>query len=119
MAIPATTIRRCEHGVYIGVNDDRALYCTYCTPGGPHDQREVILPRSSNNPLGETGRTYANKRAGNGCPNCGSHLWARVNEKRGDAQRICADCGTQFRARLTMHQLALEIEEEAAVNEQF
>jgi len=88
-------MRRCDHGVYIGVNDERALYCSFCTPDGPLNTREVNLPHSG---VGAgPGRIWANgKRSGDGCPECGSTIWCETN-KAGRAE--CAECGATYRRR--------------------
>jgi len=98
--IPAEgTLRRCPHGQYLGALDGEASpYCILCGgTGNPIDARPVVLPRSSGDPLDESGRVYANKKSLTGCPECGSHVWLRVDENGGDAQRECADCGTKYR----------------------
>lgn len=107
--VPAEgTMRRCEHGVYIPAGELKAPYCSSCTPGGPTNQRDVVLPRSSDDPLSTSGRVNANTHGDGSCPQCGSTIYMRVNEKGGDARRECADCGTKYRARVfrTMKQLA-------------
>jgi hypothetical protein len=90
------TIQRCPHSVYIPAGEVTAPYCTYCTPGGPTNQRDVVLPRSSGDPLNTTNHVYASKPGS--CPQCGSTCYTRKNEKGSDAQRICADCDTPYRA---------------------
>jgi hypothetical protein len=94
------TISRCAHGVYIPAGEVTAPYCTYCCPGGPTNQREVVLPKSSDNPLNVSGRVHANKHVSGACPQCGSTIYMRKDEKGGDAARICGDCGTPYRARV-------------------
>jgi hypothetical protein len=94
------TISRCAHGVYIPTGEVTAPYCTYCCPGGPTNQRDVVLPKSSDDPLNVSGRVHANKNVSGACPRCGSTIYSRVNEKGGDANRVCADCGTHYRARV-------------------
>lgn len=103
-------MRRCEHGVYIPAGELTAPYCSYCTPGGPTNQRDVVLPRSSADPLNAADRVYANKHVPGSCPHCGSTIYSRVNEKGGDAQRLCSECDTPYRARVyrTLKQLAQE-----------
>ena len=93
------TIRKCPHGQFLGALDgETSPYCILCGgPGNPVDARPVVLPRSSGDPLDESGRVYANKHSRIGCPECGSHVWLRVNEKGSDTQRECADCGTKYR----------------------
>ena len=100
------TIRRCEHGVYIGANDvdDKAAYCQQCTPGGPADQRSIVLPRYSDIQLTHEGRTLANGNGNNGgCPQCGSVVYTRANE-RNATLRECAECGTHYRRRLSFNE---------------
>lgn len=94
------TIRRCPHGVYIPNGEKVAIYCTWCQPLGPTNQRDVVLPRSSDGPLNAADRVYANKHVPGSCPQCGSTIYSRANEKGGDDNRICADCGTPYRARV-------------------
>jgi predicted RNA-binding Zn-ribbon protein involved in translation (DUF1610 family) len=106
-------INKCQHGVYIPEGESRAPYCQICTPGGPTDTRAVVLPRSSSDPLSHAGRVMANKWYSNGCPECGSTIYLRVNESGSDANRECADCGANYRVRLTNHQRAVLIGEEA------
>ena len=91
------TIRRCEHGVYQAKGDQnhKAAYCQMCTPGGPSNQRKVMLPRFTGDPLDENGRTYANKHSGTGCPACGSQCWLHAG-----AKRECADCGQLYVIRV-------------------
>lgn len=98
------TIRKCPHGQYLGALDgDTSPYCVLCGgTGNPIDARPVVLPRSSSDPLDETGRVYANKHSRTGCPECGSHVWLRVDENGGDTQRECPDCGTKYR-RVNTH----------------
>jgi Zn ribbon nucleic-acid-binding protein len=93
---PPRTIAKCEHGVYIGKGETRALYCWLCTPGGPVETRDVVLPVNSSIPL-DVYRTMANKSSGGGgrCPQCGSSVYMRVNETR-DTQRECAECGHKY-----------------------
>jgi Zn ribbon nucleic-acid-binding protein len=108
-----STISKCEHGIYLcnGSTNGKALYCQLCTPGGPSDQHQVILPRSSASPLSTDGRMMAN-RHGNGCPQCGSSVWMRLEENGGDANRVCAECGTAYKVRLNTHQLAERVRAE-------
>jgi DNA-directed RNA polymerase subunit M/transcription elongation factor TFIIS len=54
----------------------------------------------------------ANKQA-NGCPECGSAIYIRVNEKNA-SRRECADCGATYTVRLSTHQRALLVEAEVA-----
>ena len=110
-AVPAAgTINRCPHGVYIPAGDVTAPYCTYCTPGGPKNQRPVVLPRSSADPLNVSDRVGANKKVEGACTQCGSTVYMRANEKGSDANRVCADCGHKYRARVpkTFKELAAE-----------
>lgn len=94
-------MRRCEHGVYIPAGEVTAIYCTWCgTPGGPADQRDVVLPRSSGDSLNVTDRVYANKQVHGSCPQCGSTIYMRKDEKGSDAARVCGDCGTPYRVRV-------------------
>jgi hypothetical protein len=53
---------------------------------------------------------HANKHVQGSCPQCGSTVYMRVDEKGSDANRICADCGTKYHARVyrTLKQLAQE-----------
>lgn len=105
-------ITKCDHGVYIPEGESRAPYCQICQPGGPAETRAVVLPRSSADPLTTAGRVMANTRQQNGgCPECGSTIYVRTNE-RNDANRECADCGANYRVRLTGHQRALMLEAE-------
>lgn len=90
-------MRRCEHGVYIPAGEVTAIYCSFCSPGGPANQRDVVLPRSCGDSLNVTDRVYANKHVSGSCPQCGSTIYSRVNEKGGDGDRICADCNTRYR----------------------
>jgi Zn ribbon nucleic-acid-binding protein len=105
------TMRRCSHGVYIPKGELLAPYCQQCMPGGPRDQRSVVLP-SSRDQLSNDGRVKANKH-GAGCPECGSQIYLRVKETS-DSKRECADCGHVYTARTNMHQRALLVEAEAA-----
>jgi hypothetical protein len=104
------TIQRCPHSVYIPAGEVTAPYCTYCTPGGPTNQRDVVLPRSSGDVLNTSGTLHANKHVHGSCPQCGSTVYMRKDEKGSDANRICADCGTPYRARVykSFKQLAQE-----------
>jgi Zn ribbon nucleic-acid-binding protein len=72
-----------------------------------------VLPRSSGDALSNAGRALANKH-GSGCPECGSAIYMRVDENGSDTSRECAECGAHYKARLSTHQRALLIEEEAA-----
>jgi predicted RNA-binding Zn-ribbon protein involved in translation (DUF1610 family) len=105
------TIHRCPHGVYIPAGEVTAPYCSYCSPGGPANQRDVVLPRSSADPLNAADRVYANKHVSGSCPQCGSTVYMRKDEKGTDANRICADCGTPYRARVfkSFKQLAQDV----------
>jgi ribosomal protein L37AE/L43A len=93
------TMSRCAHGVYIPAGEVTAPYCTYCTPGGPTNQRPVVLPRSSGDPLNTNGGVRANKRGNGSCPQCGSTIYMRADERGNDLKRICADCGSKYRGR--------------------
>jgi hypothetical protein len=104
-------IRKCEHSVYIPEGETRALYCTYCTPGGPADTKEVVLPRSSGDALSNADRVMANAYLG-GCPECRSAIYLRTNELH-DTSRECADCGTKYKVRLSTHQRVMIAQEEA------
>lgn len=109
--VPASgTISRCPHSVYIPAGEVRAPYCSYCSPGGPSNQRDVVMPRSSGDPLNTSGCVGANRHILGSCPKCGSNVYSRVNEQGSDANRLCADCGTHYhvRVRKTLRQLALE-----------
>jgi len=108
------TLRKCPHGQYLGALDgDTSPYCRLCGGDGePADARPVVLPRSSGDPLSNTGRMMANKRSGTGCPECGSAIYLRVNEKNA-SRRECADCGARYTARLSDHQRALLVQQEA------
>lgn len=83
------TLRRCKHSVYIGCDDPgpEALYCSYCTPGGPFATRPVVLPYAgrSMNP--------GYLKSENSCPSC----FSTVHFDEGRKWR-CADCDTVFRA---------------------
>src|SRR5258708_1403740 len=105
-------ISKCEHSVYIPQGETRAIYCRICTPDGPTNTKDVVLPRSSNDCLDENTRVFANKHSGTGCPACGSHVWCRADEKGSDSSRLCADCGTPYRVRLRAHQRAQELFQE-------
>jgi predicted RNA-binding Zn-ribbon protein involved in translation (DUF1610 family) len=105
-------INKCQHGVYVPEGESRAPYCQVCTPGGPTDTKDVVLPRSSSDPLSSAGRVMANKRQSNGCPECGSVIYLRKNE-RSDVNRECADCGASYRVRLSDQQRAQLIKAEA------
>jgi hypothetical protein len=109
-------INKCQHGVYVPEGETRAFYCSYCTPGGPADMKDVVLPRSSSAPLDEAGRAFANTRSGNGCPACGSHIYLRKKETS-DAQRECADCGAGYRVKLSDRQkvAAMQLEAECLI----
>jgi predicted RNA-binding Zn-ribbon protein involved in translation (DUF1610 family) len=105
-------IRKCEHSVYISEGESRALYCRICTPGGPTNTKDVVLPRSSAISLSNAGRMMANSnKSGTGCPECGSAIYLRTNE-RNPTNRECADCGAHYRKRLDTHQLAMKLKEE-------
>jgi predicted RNA-binding Zn-ribbon protein involved in translation (DUF1610 family) len=105
-------ITKCSHGVYIPEGESQALYCRLCVPDGPTDTKDVVLPRSSGDPLTTAGRVMANKsKTSGGCPECGSTIYLRTNE-RNDVNRECADCGTNYRVRLSNHQRALQVERE-------
>jgi Zn ribbon nucleic-acid-binding protein len=110
MLTSEATLSKCDHGIYLcnGSTNGKALYCQLCTPGGPSDQHQVILPRSSASPLSTDGRIMANKR-GNGCPACGSAVWMRMRESGSDAQRECAECGTAYSVRLSVHRQAQQV----------
>lgn len=108
------TIPRCEHGVYIPAGQVTAPYCTYCSPDGPKNPRPVVLPRSSADPLNVNDRVRANKHMPGACPQCGGTIYVRANEKGGDAQRVCADCGHTYRARV--RKTLKELAEEAGVS---
>lgn len=104
------TMLRCPHGLYIPAGEVTAPYCSYCSPGGPTNQREVVLPKSSGDVLNTSEAMRANKRSDGACPQCGSTIYMRVDERGSDANRICADCGIKYRARVyrTLKQLAEE-----------
>lgn len=111
------TIPKCAHGSYTPQPEresgEPSPYCILCGgTGSPANARPVVLPRSSNDPLDESGRKYANKRSGIGCPECGDHIYLRVNENGGDAKRECASCGHVYRRRSTDHERALAVEAE-------
>jgi hypothetical protein len=105
-------INKCQHGVYVPDGESQAPYCQLCTPGGPTNTKDVVLPRSSGDPLDEAGRAYANTRSGTGCPECGSHIYLRKTETN-DAQRECADCGAGYRVRLSDRQKVAAMQLEA------
>lgn len=106
---PTKSFRRCPHGVYIPAGEATAPYCTYCTPGGPKNQRPVVLPKSSANPLNVNDRVRANKKVEGACPKCSSTVYVRADEKGSDTNRICADCGHKYHARKTFKELAAEV----------
>ena len=102
---PEGTLRRCTHGIYSpswvnGVN----YYCQMCNSSReiPNAQ-EVHLPRSSGDRLTTDGVIQANKRAGSACPACGSYVWMRSKEDGPDTRRECAECGTAYSVRLSVH----------------
>ena len=101
------TIRKCEHGSYISVNETRALYCALCSPDGPLNPKDVVLPRS----LPTSDHMLANSNS-RGCPQCGSSTWLRRKESGPDTQRECADCGTSYRVRISDHQRAKTVQAE-------
>jgi|SRR5258708_3552174 len=103
------TLQRCSHGVYIPAGEKIAPYCSYCSPGGPSNQRPVVLPRSSGDPLNINDRVRSNKHCEGACPQCGSTVYMRANEKGSDANRICGDCGHKYHARKTFKELAAEV----------
>jgi hypothetical protein len=108
---PESSICKCEHGVYIcaGSINGKALYCQICTPGGPNDQREVVLPRNSADSLTSEGRVMANHHSGSGCPQFGSAVWMRTQENGSDSRRECAECGVAYSVRLSIHQQAQQM----------
>lgn len=83
-------MRRCQHSVYIGVHDKRALYCAFCTPDGPKKTRDVRLPKSG---LGHPEKLHANGTHG-ACPKCGSEIWTETKKVN---ERECAECGALYR----------------------
>ncbi len=96
-------MRRCPHDVRIPTwhSGNDSPYCSGCNSSRviPNQKDGIQLPRSCGDPLEETGRVYANKHNGIGCPECGSHVWCRAKESGSDAQRICADCGHRYSVR--------------------
>ena len=53
----------------------------------------------------------ANKHPSNSCPECGSTIYLRKNE-RSDANRECGECGAQYHRRLQGYERARLREEE-------
>ncbi|HEY2390276.1 MAG TPA: hypothetical protein VGK22_03810 [Candidatus Angelobacter sp.] len=104
-------INKCEHGIYISEGETHALYCSYCTPGGPAHTKDVVLPRSSGDVLSNSDRVTANAHLG-GCPECRSSIYMRSNELH-DTNRECADCGAKYRVRLTPRQRVMIAREES------
>jgi hypothetical protein len=102
------TISKCEHGVYIPQGETRAPYCQLCSPDGPKQTRDVVLPRNTSVALGQDeGRVYANKTRSGGCPECGSFIYLRQKETGTDAQRECADCGHHYVSRYAAARAAI------------
>jgi Zn ribbon nucleic-acid-binding protein len=102
---PEGTLARCPHDVYLaGSVDGKSLYCGLCNPSRIiPDVQEVHLPRSSGDRLTTDGVLQANKRAGSACPACGSYVWMRSKEDGPDTRRECAECGTAYSVRLSVH----------------
>jgi Zn ribbon nucleic-acid-binding protein len=100
---------RCAHGVYLPawVTDGNNPFCSGCEAFGrvPNPQ-EVVLPARSNGALNTT--EFA---GGTGCPACGSAVYMRVKETGGDSHRECAECGKQYRVRMSEHQRAVRVKE--------
>ena len=86
---------RCPHSVYMaGVNhgSTKSPYCSFCSPGGPKfETRDVVLPRSSNDPL-EAKEIRAHSHPSDACPDCLSRIFVKVSDGR-----ECADCGKRYR----------------------
>jgi hypothetical protein len=89
-------MQKCDHGVYIGKNDRRALYCSHCTPAGSvKNTREVVLPVSG---VGNPAKLRANGgNAGECCPKCFSEVYVLKNERSRVVE--CADCGAEYRRK--------------------
>ena len=88
-------MRRCEHSVYIPKGSEKALYCSFCNPGGPKNTRDIVLPISG---IGHPTKLRANgKNSGEACPQCGAEIWM---EKKG-AVVECAECGETYRRKNT------------------
>ena len=102
------TIRRCEHGVYVPAGERTAQYCQQCAPDGPTFRtRDVVLPRSSSDPLHNSG-LYANNKNPRACPDCGSTIYLRAKETGRDTRRECADCAKRYRVAKTFGELVKE-----------
>jgi uncharacterized Zn finger protein len=101
-------MQRCAHGIYLPkwATDGLNPYCSACGNFGKVSaEKEVVLPRSSGDPLTNADHIRANGLAG-GCPACGTVAYVRVKETGGDTNRECAECGRIYKARLTEHQKA-------------
>jgi Zn ribbon nucleic-acid-binding protein len=101
-------MQRCSHGIYLPkwATDGANPYCSGCSNFGTVvDAKEVVLPRSSSDPLTNADHIRANGFAG-GCPACGTVAYVRVKEMDGDTNRECAECGTKYKTRKTVHQQA-------------
>ncbi len=99
-------MQRCQHGVYLPkwAVDGANPYCSCCSNFGQVvGEKEVVLPRSSGDPLTHAEGIRANGFDG-GCPACGTVVYVRVAEDGGDSHRECADCGTSYKVRMTTHQ---------------
>jgi Zn ribbon nucleic-acid-binding protein len=101
-------MQRCSHGIYLPkwATDGLNPYCSACGNFGKVlAEKEVVLPRSSGEFLTFADQIRANGNDG-GCPACGSVPYVRVKEEGGDANRECAECGTKYKVRMTVHQQA-------------
>lgn len=104
-------MQRCAHGVYLPswAVDGANPYCSCCSNfGNVTDEKEVVLPRRTSDPLTTADHVRANGLAG-GCPDCGTVAYVRVKEDGGDTNRECAECGTKYKVRMTPHQQALAL----------
>jgi ribosomal protein L37AE/L43A len=113
------SLKRCPHGVYVPVGSPRGLspYCTGCTDSrGPvpfFETRSVQIPNTHTTIFNANDVLHANARSPYACPKCGSMVYLRKNEKGTDVQRICADCGANYRGKLRYTALVAAAKEEA------
>jgi predicted RNA-binding Zn-ribbon protein involved in translation (DUF1610 family) len=112
------SLPRCSHGVYVPAGSPAGIspYCTGCTDSrGPQQFFEVRtglnFPRTSAFNIND--KLHANVKEPNACPDCGSMIWVRKSETgRVTQQRICADCGKNYRAKPTFQDLVKAAMEE-------